>query len=131
MDRKRSQKGFTLIDTLVGMTVLAVTSNAMLSMLMLSSYNTRTNAINTHAVTLAIQEREDQRSLSYAAIANRDPYTTAAPDRYNGVAFTVHSEVQADQPAVNMKTVTVTTSWNYLGSSRQYSLQTVYTNING
>jgi Tfp pilus assembly protein PilV len=131
MRRKRSERGFTLIDTLVGMTVLAVSANAMLSMLIFSAYNVRANALNTHAVTLAIQEREDLRSLIYSAIATRDPYTTGSPDRFNGVPFTVHSDVQTDVPAANMKTVTATISWNYRGQPRSYAVQTIYTNING
>jgi hypothetical protein len=103
-------------------------------MLMMAIFTTRANALDSHAVALATQEREDLRSLQYPVIATRDPYTTASPDRFpapNGTPFTVHSEVQNDTPSSNMKTVTITTSWNYLGRSRSYQIQTVYTNLNG
>jgi Tfp pilus assembly protein PilV len=131
MRQKRSEEGFTLIDALVGMTVLAVSSQALLGMLLCSVFNVRANSLQTHAVTLAIQEREDLRSLAYSAIATRDPYTTSSPNTFSGMPFTVHSEVQNGVPIANTKTVTVTTSWSFSGQARSYSLQTIFTNING
>ena len=43
----------------------------------------------------------------------------------------MHSDVQADQPAANMKTVTVTVSWNYRAMPRTYTLRTIYTDFSG
>ena len=130
---KRST-GSTLIETLVAITIFAAAASATFSMLMMAMFTTRANSLNSHAVALATQEREDLRSLQYPVIATRDTYTTASPDRFpapNGTAFTVHSEVQNNTPSTNMKTVTITTSWNYLGRFRSYQIQTVYTNLNG
>jgi prepilin-type N-terminal cleavage/methylation domain-containing protein len=131
MRPKSSQKGSTLIEALVAMAIFAAGASATFSMLMLSLVTARANALDTHAVALATQEREDLRSLVYANIVSRDPYTSASPDVFGGAKFTVHSEVQNDQPAANMKTVTVTVSWNYKGAPRSYSLSTIYTNVNG
>lgn len=131
MRRRRLEKGTTLIETLVATAVLLAGASSMLNMLTLSALTTRANALDTHAVALAVQEREDMRSLVYSAIATRDPYPTGSPDLFNGVGFTVHTDVQTDQPAASMKTVSVTVSWRCRGQPRSYALQTVYTNING
>ena len=131
MKRIRATQGFTVIETLVAMLVLTTAATAMLGMLTMAVWTTRQNVYETHAVALAVQEREDLRSLVYDAIDTRDPYTTGSPYTVDGVSFAVHSEVANDQPAANMKTVTVTTSWTYRGRARSYSLQTVYANING
>lgn len=131
MRQARSDGGSTLIEALVAMTIFAAGASATFSMLMLSLATARANALDTHAVALATQEREDLRSLVYASIATRDPYTSASPDVFNGTQFTVHSDVQSDQPAANMKTVTVSVSWTYKGAARSYSMSTIYTNVNG
>ncbi len=123
--------GFTLIEVLVAMAIFAAGASATFNMLMLALATARANALDTHAVALATQEREDLRSLVYANIVSRDPYTSASPDVFGGSGFTVHSDVQNDQPGPNMKTVTVTVSWSYRGTPRSYSLSTMYTNVNG
>lgn len=129
--RISNASGFTLIDTLVGVTIFAIASNAMLGMLMFSMLTVRATSLDTHGVALAVQEEEDLRSIVYSAIASRDPYPANAPDVFQGVPFAVHSEVQVDQPAANMKTLTITVSWKYHGRPQSYALQSVYTNING
>ncbi len=131
MKLKDSAKGSTLIEALVAMAIFAAGASATFSMLMLSLVMARGNSLDTHAVALATQEREDLRSLIYANIVTRDPYTSGSPDVYGGANFTVHTDVQADQPATNMKTVAVTVSWTYKGQPRNYSLSTIYTNVNG
>jgi len=128
---RRGSNGSALIETMVAMTIFAAAASATFNVLMLAVFTTRANALDTHAVALATQEREDLRSLQYTVIATRDPYTSGSPNLFNGTPFTVHSEVQNDTPATNMKTATITTSWSYLGRARSYRLQTVYTNLNG
>ncbi len=120
-----------MIEAMISMTIFAAAASATFNMLMVSVFTLRANSLDTHAVALATQEREDLRSLEYPVIATRDPYTTGSPNLFNGTSFTVHSDVQADQPAANMKTVTTTVSWNYLGRARSYAIQTIYTNVNG
>jgi Tfp pilus assembly protein PilV len=131
MKLKRSDKGATLIEALVAITIFAAGASATFSMLMMSIMMARANSLDTHAVALATQEREDLRSLVYANIVTRDPITAADNHVFGGARFTVHSDVQDNQPAANMKTVTVTVSWNYKGQARNYSLSTIYTNVNG
>jgi Tfp pilus assembly protein PilV len=131
MPRRNSDKGSSLIEAMISMAIFATAASATFSMLMMSYYTLRANSLDTHAVALATQEREELRSLQYPVIATRDPYTAGSPNLFNGTPFTVHSEVSADQPAANMKTVTITVSWSYLGKARNYQIRTVYTNVNG
>ena len=131
MLRRTLQNGSSLIEAIISMAIFAAAASATFSMLMMSFYTLRANSLDTHAVSLATEEREDLRSLQYPVIATRDRYTTGSPNLFNGTPFTVHSDVQTDQPAANMKTVTITVSWNYLGKPRSYQIRTVYTNVNG
>jgi Tfp pilus assembly protein PilV len=123
-------RGSSLIEALVASAVLTVGAAAAAGMLTLSSSTSQSSTLGAHAVALAQQEMEDLRSLVYAQILTRDPYPPSTPDVFNGTKFTVHSNVQNDQPAANMKTITVTVSWTDHGT-RTYDLQTIYTNISG
>jgi type II secretory pathway pseudopilin PulG len=131
MRRCKSKDGSTLIETLVAITVFAATASAAFSMLGMAVRAARENELNAYASSLAVQEREDLRSLVYSAIATRDPFPVNNPQFYKNTAFTVHTDVQDSQPAPNMKTVTVTVAWNYRSLPRTYALQTIYTDFSG
>lgn len=130
MRRSTRIRGSSLIEALVASAVLTVGAAAAASMLTLSSTTSQSSTLGAHAVALAQQEMEDLRSLVYASILTRDSYPPNAPDVFNGTSFTVHTNVQADQPVANVKTITVTVSWTDRGA-RTYDLQTIYTNISG
>jgi Tfp pilus assembly protein PilV len=130
MRRSTRARGSSLIEALVASAVLTVGAAAAASMLTLSSSTSQSSTLGAHAVALAQQEMEDLRSLVYAQILTRDSYPSNAPDVFNGTRFTVHTDVQTNQPAANMKTITVTVSWADRGA-RTYDLQTIYTNISG
>lgn len=123
--------GSTIVEALVASAILAVGMAAAAGMLTLSSRTTQASALAAHAVALAEREMEDLRSLVYASIVARNPFPSAAPDIFDATAFQVHSDVRADQPAANMKTIAVTVSWVDHGVPRSYVLQTIYTNIKG
>ena len=131
MRRSTRIRGSSLIEALVASAVLTVGAAAAASMLTLSSTTSQSSTLGAHAVALAQQEMEDLRSLVYAGILTRDSYPANAPDVFNGTKFTVHTDVQVDQPVANMKTITVMVSWADHGTPRTYDLQTIYTNISG
>jgi Tfp pilus assembly protein PilV len=131
MRRSTRARGSTLIEALVASAVLTAGAAAAAGMLTLSPTTSQSSTLGAHAIRLAQQEMEDLRSLVYARILTRDSYPPNAPDVFNGTRFTVHSNVQTDQPAANMKTIAVTVSWTDHGAPRTYDLQTIHANISG
>ena len=64
MRRLRSKDGSTLIEALVAITIFAATASAAFSMLAFAVTTMRENELNAYAASLAVQEREDLRSMS-------------------------------------------------------------------
>jgi type II secretory pathway pseudopilin PulG len=133
MPKRLSDTGFTLIEALVTCVIFALMSVAIISLLLTSVTVARANSLDSHAVALAIQEKEDVRSISYPVVAGlttRDPYPTASPNLFNGTSFTVHSDISADQPIANVCTIITTVSWSHMGSTRSYVLRSIYAAVN-
>ncbi len=112
MKNLRNKKGFTLLEILVAITMLAV---ALLGMAGLTAAvmqgNTLSNRL-TVASTLAQDRLEDLTKLGYGNTAVAD--TTVTED-YNSIPnFPFYKRVtttDVDNPAAGMKTVTVAVFW--------------------
>jgi prepilin-type N-terminal cleavage/methylation domain-containing protein len=117
-------KGFSLIETLVCIAIFALVAAAVGSLLSTSFLAEGWNANQAVAVTVAQQELEHRRSLSYA-----DVQSGVATYVQRGRTFTVTTIVREDQPAANMKEITATVTWDDARQSRSYATQTIFTNI--
>ncbi len=112
MKNLRNKKGFTLLEILVAITLLAV---ALLGMAGLTAAvmqgNTLSNRL-TVASTLAQDRLEDLTKLGYGNTAVVD---TTVTENYNTIPnFPFYKRVtttDVDNPAAGMKTVTVAVFW--------------------
>jgi prepilin-type N-terminal cleavage/methylation domain-containing protein len=125
--RKIGQRGFTIVEALIAAAVFAVGMASTASMLTMSMKTAQSSALDAHAVILGQQELENVRSLKYASMATHDVSAQA----FGGATFSVHCEVQTDQPAANMKTVNVTVSWSERGQAKTYLIASIFTNVTG
>ncbi len=107
-----NKKGFTLLETLVAMTLL---TTALLGMAGLTAALTQGNTFSnrlTVASTLAQDRLEDLTNLGYGNTAVAD--TTVTED-YNSIPnFPWYKRItttDVDNPAAGMKTVTVAVFW--------------------
>jgi prepilin-type N-terminal cleavage/methylation domain-containing protein len=117
-------KGFSLIETLVTIAIFAIVAAAVGSLMSTSFLAEGWNANQAVAVTIAQQELEHRRSLSYA-----DVKSGVAIYVERGRTFTVTTTVREDQPAANMKEITATVTWDDARQSRSYATHTIFTNI--
>jgi len=121
---RRSQRGYSLLEVLVAITLFALTSSGLAAFLVQSLRRTAGNRASTGAVIAAQHEVEDLRSLDYPAIVSRSYATTIS-----GQPYGVGTVVQNDTPASGMKQVTVTVNYTEPLGPESYVLRTILTQI--
>ena len=124
MKNSSTQKGFTLLEILVALTVLSI---GLLGMAGLTTTIMHGNALSnkvTTATTLGQDRMEHFRRLGYSTTPTTDTTTT---EDYNSIAnyfsYKRVSFIDVDSPSAGMKTVTITVSWD--SDAQSVALQTI------
>ena len=112
--RRFGKQGFTILEVLIGITLLLVGLLAVGQMQIMAILNNTTTNQRTTAITLAQDQMEILRTRPYANIE------TLPLSNSSGI-YTRSWTVETNTPAANMKRVTMTVSW--LG--KQVQLQTI------
>ena len=121
---RQSQRGISLLEILVAITLFAITASGLAAFLVQSLRRTAGNRASTGAVIAAQHEVEDLRSLDYPAIVSRSYATTIT-----GTSYGVGTVIQNDTPASGMKQVTVTVSYTEPLGPESYVVRTILTQI--
>lgn len=83
-----------------------------------------TNGTATCAISLAEEELEDLRALDYADIASRWALRVVG-----GVSYALQTDVVANAPEANMKSVQTTVTWSEPTGAKRYALYAIYTDV--
>jgi len=124
MKNSSTQKGFTLLEILVALTILSI---GLLGMAGLTTTIIHGNSLSnyvTTATTLGQDRMEHFRRLGYSTIPTTDTTTT---EDYNSIAnyfsYKRVSFIDVDSPSAGMKTVTITVYWDF--DAQSVALQTI------
>jgi prepilin-type N-terminal cleavage/methylation domain-containing protein len=115
------QKGFTLIEVMVTLGLLAIVMMGLQSLLATSIRAAATASTMTTATTLAQQKIELLRNTPYSDVE-------LTSGRSESVLFYTRSWVVAAGPVTNTKNVTVSVAWSTPDGQRTVQLNTMLTN---
>lgn len=119
-----NQRGATLIESVVALGLFAIVAAGMSSFLTHQVRASSTNYLETVAYGLASEALESARTENYV-----DILPTSSTHREGAIAFTVSTDVKADTPEPNLKTVTATVVWNEFDGQHRVVVPTVYTEV--
>lgn len=119
---KERPRGFSLIDVLIGLVLLALALMFGLQVSIAASRVTQSNMYISSAANLAEVKIEELRNLDYdQVISGADAGTINDLGEANG-RFTRAWVVTEDLPVAGMKEVTVTVSWDQMGAASSFDL---------
>jgi type II secretory pathway pseudopilin PulG len=123
---RRTQRGATLIESVVALGVFGMVATAAGALLTQHIRGQRTNGTTTAAITVAEAEMESLRSLDYPDIAARtfDPTPAAGSPAYH-----VKTTVVADSPAPSLKSITTQVTWTEPAGVKAISLYAIYADV--
>lgn len=125
----KNNNGFTIIELLVAVTILAIGLLALAGLQVTSiKGNNHANTIS-QATALAQEQVELIRNMPYTAVV----YPPVPPNQLveadiNGTIYTRTTLVENNIPMNDLKRVTVTVSWTSRGQNRQVQLRTIVAN---
>ena len=122
----RSEKGFTILEVFIAITVLSIGILAVASMQVSAMWGNNFAGRQTEGTTIALDRMEKLMSLSY-----QDPDLSSGnhidPDPPSG--YSVVWNVQDDTPLNNAKRVNVTVKWASHGAQRAVSVERIIPKI--
>ena len=119
------QRGVTLLETLVALSLFAITAATMGKFLVSQIRRSASNYLYSQAYVLAEQQLESLRALpDYTAIV---PSSTTAT--VGGTAFVVNTNVLNNTPADGLKQITVNVNWHDNFGAQNVAVQTIYTQV--
>jgi len=120
-----NDKGFSLIELLIAVTILAVGLLAVAGLQVTAIQGNTQGNLTSQATTIAEDQIETIRNMDYAAISfAANPYIEAD---VGGTSFTRETLVETDNPMPDLKKITVTVRWNSHGQ-HQVILRTIVAN---
>ena len=107
----KKQSGFTLIEVMIALVILAAGILALATMQIVSIRSNAFSSEMTYATMMAQSRLEAIRNMDYDDVTAVGQVTLPVDATTKGVAYRVERQVQDNAPATDMKTVTLIIDW--------------------
>ena len=115
----RHQRGFTLTEVLVSLTIFLITSLGLLPLLVNGMHAGQGNALHGEARRLSGEAMAALQVADFAAL----PAFDGLPSAYGPIV--VERSIASDTPSAGQALLTVTARWENSGQAHRYQLQTI------
>jgi prepilin-type N-terminal cleavage/methylation domain-containing protein len=120
----RTERGFTFIETLIGLTILSIGVLALIELQYVALKGNSASQYRLTAASLAEYHMNELKNLPYANIIAEAPTQVSSTNMPN-TTFTRQVIVANDTPVTNSKTVTITVTWLDGSKTYTYSLASI------
>lgn len=120
----RGDAGVTLLETLVALGLFAISVATMGDFVVQQIRQSSTNNHYSVAYSIAEEQLESVRALSYADMA-----AESGSIQKGSVTFRYSTAVVNNSPAPNLKKITVNVDWDEPAGAKNVALETVYTAV--
>ncbi len=120
----RSNQGFTLVEVLISMLVLAVGMLGSIAGVMAAADYNLANLLRNEAIKIAQEQLDNARTGQYPLIADNNA-TVQRQIRKTLQTFTVIQSVTPGGPSNSLKQVRIIMRWTFKDRTRQYLTETI------
>lgn len=120
--QRRRRAGFSLVDVLIGLVLLALALMFGLQISIAASRVTQSNMYVTSAANLAEVKIEELRNVDFDLVVDGADTGTLNDLGEAGGIFTRSWTVEEDVPEAGLKSVNVVVSWNRMGQTSTFDL---------
>lgn len=117
----RGNRGFTLVELMVSLTIFLIASMGLLPLLLNNLQVNRNNTLHGQARRLAAD------TMTRLQLTDAEQLTAASALPMLVGPIEVLQRVEPDQPASGLSRLTVTTRWEAAGRQHRYQLQSIRT----
>lgn len=119
---QQNKKGFTLIETLIAVSILTIAMLAILNTIVISFQYGMRNSIRNEAVKMAEKKMNELRNTAFISLASSSS-TEARTFRNLTVTYTQQWTVSV--LSANSTAIDVSVSWTYMGQSYSHSTASI------
>ena len=119
---QRNKKGFTLIETLIAVSILTIAMLAILNTIVISFQYGMRNSIRNEAIKMAEKKMNELRNTAFSSLASSSSSETRT---FRNLTVTYTQQWTVSVLSANSTAIDVSVSWTYMGQSYSHSTASI------
>ncbi|MEI6153130.1 MAG: type II secretion system protein [Deltaproteobacteria bacterium] len=119
---QQNKKGFTLIETLIAVSILKIAMLAILNTIVISFQYGMRNSIRNEAIKMAEKKMNELRNTAFTSLASSSSSETRT---FRNLTVTYTQQWTVSVLSANSTAIDVSVSWTYMGQSYSHSTASI------